>query len=106
MIDQPSGCTRVVVVAVTFMGCAISCSAAQKPPALPRDYNVEPVSFNLVYIDDSFWTPRLDTSREVTIPYAFGKCEETDVLEIEVILQEILFVVASPAGRRLGYMRL
>lgn len=44
---------------------------------LQRDYNVKPVPFNHVHIDDGFWTPRLETSRTVTIPYAFGKCEET-----------------------------
>jgi len=53
-------------------------SAADKPPVqLNRDYNVKPVPFNDVQINDNFWTPRLETSRKVTIPYAFEKCEQT-----------------------------
>jgi len=30
-----------------------------------------------VSVEDGFWLPRLETNREVTIPYAFKKCEET-----------------------------
>jgi len=45
---------------------------------LERDYNVKPVPFNHVHVQDGFWTPRLETSRTVTIPYCFEKCEETD----------------------------
>jgi DUF1680 family protein len=44
---------------------------------LKRDYNVKPVPFNKVRVKDNFWTPRLETSRKITIPYAFKKCEET-----------------------------
>ncbi len=44
---------------------------------LERDYTVKPVPFNQVHVDDGFWTPRLETNRKVTIPYAFQKCEET-----------------------------
>jgi DUF1680 family protein len=55
----------------------MSYAASQDPAALQRDYNVKPVPFHHVHIDDGFWTPRLETSRTVTIPYAFGKCEET-----------------------------
>ncbi|MFC1634901.1 beta-L-arabinofuranosidase domain-containing protein, partial [Planctomycetota bacterium] len=33
--------------------------------------------FNAVRVSDDFWTPRLETNRKVTIPYAFEKCEET-----------------------------
>ncbi len=45
---------------------------------LDHDYNVKPVPFNHVKIEDRFWTDCLETSRSVTIPYAFEKCEETD----------------------------
>jgi hypothetical protein len=43
-----------------------------------RDYNISPVPFSKVHVDDAFWTPRLETSRKVTIPYAFQQCEKTD----------------------------
>ncbi len=42
-----------------------------------RDYPVQPVSFNAVHIADRFWSPRLETNRTVTIPFALEKCEET-----------------------------
>ena len=44
---------------------------------LERDYNVKPVPFSKVHVEDAFWTPRLQTNHDVTIPYAFEKCEET-----------------------------
>ncbi|MHC4439709.1 MAG: glycoside hydrolase family 127 protein [Planctomycetota bacterium] len=44
---------------------------------LKHDYNVKPVPFSMVTVRDDFWTPRLETSRNVTIPYCFEKCEET-----------------------------
>lgn len=40
-------------------------------------YPINPVSFTLVKVSDQFWGPRLKASREVTIPLAFSKCEET-----------------------------
>ena len=42
-----------------------------------KDYPVQPVPFTDVRISDGFWQPRLETSRKVTIPYVFKKCEET-----------------------------
>jgi uncharacterized protein len=42
-----------------------------------RDYPVKPVPFTAVHIDDAFWAPRIETNRTVTIPFAFGKDEET-----------------------------
>jgi DUF1680 family protein len=41
------------------------------------DYLVIPVPLTKVQFEDSFWSPRLATNREVTIPYDFRKCEET-----------------------------
>jgi len=41
-----------------------------------RDYPIQPVPFTEVKLDDAFWAPRIETNRTVTIPYAFGKCEE------------------------------
>jgi hypothetical protein len=46
--------------------------------SLEWDYNVKPVPFNQVQVQDGFWTPRLEINRTVTIPYCFEKCEETD----------------------------
>lgn len=40
-------------------------------------YPISPVPFTSVKVTDSFWGQRLKASREVTIPLAFSKCEET-----------------------------
>lgn len=42
-----------------------------------QDYPIRPVPFTSVKITSSFWQPRLETNRLVTIPFAFQKCEET-----------------------------
>jgi len=42
-----------------------------------KDYAIKPVSFTDVQITDSFWLPRMETNRKVTIPFAFKKCEQT-----------------------------
>ncbi|HLZ54724.1 MAG TPA: glycoside hydrolase family 127 protein [Verrucomicrobiae bacterium] len=42
-----------------------------------HDYPFRPVPFTAVHLDDAFWAPRIETNRAVTIPYAFGKCEES-----------------------------
>ncbi len=57
---------------------AANCLAAENDTQDKRDYNVKPVTFNHVNVDDTFWANRLETSRKVTIPYAFEKCVETD----------------------------
>jgi len=59
--------------------CALPHPATHADPAqLQRDYNVKPVPFNHVHVQDDFWMPRLEINRTVTIPYCFEKCEETD----------------------------
>lgn len=63
-----------VILALLAVRCL---TAAEQGPAA-RDYHVTPVPFSHVHVTDSFWTPRLDTNRNVTIPYAFEQCEKTD----------------------------
>ena len=52
-------------------------SCASKDGALSAGYPISPVPFTSVKVTDSFWGQRLDASRNVTIPLAFSKCEET-----------------------------
>ena len=40
-------------------------------------YPVTPVPFTTTHVDGGFWKQRLDACRDVTIPLAFSKCEET-----------------------------
>ena len=52
------------------------CLCAQE--RLPNiGYPISPVPFTSVKVTDAFWGQRLRASREVTIPLAFSKCEET-----------------------------
>jgi len=41
------------------------------------DYPIQPVPFTAVTLTDSFWQPRLETNRRVTIPYIFEMDEIT-----------------------------
>lgn len=50
---------------------------AQKQVSIHSGYPIDPVPFTSVKVTDSFWGQRLKASREVTIPLAFSKCEET-----------------------------
>ncbi len=40
-------------------------------------YPINPVSFTSVKVDDPLWSPRLQAARDVTVPLAFSKCEES-----------------------------
>ncbi len=66
-------------VAVTLGAAAWSTGRfveAQRP-APPRDYPIQPVPFTAVHLDDEFWAPRIETNRQVTIPFAFEQCERS-----------------------------
>src|SRR5215204_1121834 len=41
-----------------------------------KDYPVQPVPFTDVHLADEFWSPRIETNRTVTIPFAFEQCEK------------------------------
>jgi DUF1680 family protein len=66
--------TTFSLVAV-LLGCvAMPAQSRGQPAALDR---IEPVPFTAVHVEDSFWSPRLDTNREVTVWYDFEQCERT-----------------------------
>jgi DUF1680 family protein len=54
--------------------CLVATSARGQQHA---GYPFTPVPFTKVKVTDAFWGQRLRASREVTIPLAFRKCEET-----------------------------
>jgi DUF1680 family protein len=58
-------------------------SAAPAPggEAEKKDYPITPVPFTKVKVADSFWLPRIETNRAVTIPFLFKKNEETGRLD-------------------------
>lgn len=53
-----------------------ACSTQKKNKEI-SDYPFTPVAFTDVKIDGGFWLPKLETNRDVTLWYEFGKCEET-----------------------------
>ena len=48
---------------------------------LCQDYPLQAVPFSAVTVEDSFWSPRLEVNRTVSIPHAFRECEETGRLK-------------------------
>jgi hypothetical protein len=62
---------------VSWVLCALLWSGGAGAQQAARDYPVKPVPFTSVHFNDVFWTPRIDINRTVTIPFAFGKNEET-----------------------------
>lgn len=72
---MPHKITLIASAALAVL--AASCSGDGKSGA-STGYPIEPVPFTEVkVVEDSFWGQRLKASREVTIPLAFSKCEET-----------------------------
>lgn len=59
------------------MLAALAIPAGAKAPKASHGYPIDPVPFTSVKVTDNFWGQRLKASREVTIPLAFSKCEET-----------------------------
>lgn len=62
------------LLAITCLSVAATGLQAQNRS---HGYPIDPVPFTSVKVTDAFWGQRLNASREVTIPLAFGKCEET-----------------------------
>ena len=66
--------TFLFAAAIILLTSAGNTPARQKPVS---GYPITPVQFTSVKVSDGFWGQRLKASREVTIPLAFSKCEET-----------------------------
>ena len=64
---------RSLALTAWLAAALVACTTA--PQKL--DYPFRPVPFTSVQVTDVFWGQRLLASREVTIPLAFSKCEET-----------------------------
>ena len=62
-----------VAAALAFAGCG----PQPETPSSTDSARLEAVPFNAVQVDDSFWRPRIETNRTVTIPTNFEKSEET-----------------------------
>ncbi|MGB2717672.1 MAG: beta-L-arabinofuranosidase domain-containing protein [Vicinamibacterales bacterium] len=64
---------RLVFPILLVSGWAVVAGVQSARP----DYPFRPVPFTSVHLNDSFWAPRIETNRAVTIPAAFQQCERT-----------------------------
>jgi hypothetical protein len=69
---RPLAAALISLFALALSGCRARTAA---PAAL--DYPLRPVPFTQVRLTDSFWAPRLETNRMVSVPYALRMNEET-----------------------------
>lgn len=68
------------ITVAMLIGVALTAGHAPRamaPDKPGHDYPVKPVPFTAVRVTDQFWAPRIEINRTVTIPFAFGKNEET-----------------------------
>lgn len=73
-LSKPLLTTLVVAAVATFApGCSKDSKADKASSTIEYPYNA--VSFTEVTIDDPFWSPRLETTRTVTVPLAFDRCK-------------------------------
>ncbi len=68
--------SRIIILGICLAAGLQECDADAKSK-VSKDYPIGPVPFTDVELTDEFWAPRIETNRKVSIPYAFGKCEET-----------------------------
>lgn len=66
---------RLVLALVMVCVCCAMHAQSKNNPSI--GYPISPVPFTSVKVTDAFWGQRLRASREVTVPLAFSKCEET-----------------------------
>ena len=68
---------KKVLIIMLATAAMLSASAAQRETTAPG-YPITPVPFTAVKVTPgTFWGQRLEASRQVTIPLAFSKCEES-----------------------------
>lgn len=58
------------------LALALAAPSGSSTTAAPRGYPITGVPFTQVRLTDTFWSPRVETNRAVTIPFGFKKSEE------------------------------
>jgi hypothetical protein len=74
-ICQTFGLKTSLAAAISILSLCVANVLQAAEPA--RDYPVKPVPFTAVHLNDSFWAPRIETNRTVSIPFAFEQCEKS-----------------------------
>lgn len=68
---------KKTVIALLFSASVLGAAVQARNAGHSHGYPIDPVAFTSVKIDDPFWSQRLAAVRDVTVPLAFKKCEET-----------------------------
>lgn len=79
MMRNAIGAGGRLAVVLSFVG--VLAGGLPKAGADRADYPLTPVPFMAVRLADSFWLPRIETNRTVTIPFLFRMNEETGRLD-------------------------
>ena len=67
---------KKILVTSALAALALMPASAQKVNKSSGGYPITPVPFTSVKVwNNTFWGQRIETSRKVTIPLAFSKCE-------------------------------
>jgi hypothetical protein len=87
-----------------FIPFALLPALSSQQPAPKYDYPFKPVPFTAVHMNDTFWAPRIEINRKVTVPYAFKECVITGRVANFVRAAEALRGELSNTDRKLpGY---
>ena len=65
---------RTLLIPLLCLATTLQAKTSEHPAT---GYPITPVPFTSVSVTDNFWGQRLRATREVTVPLAFSKCEET-----------------------------
>ena len=78
---------RIVAMKISrrsLLASAAAASCLRASARSARDYPVQPVPFTAVHMSDTFWAPRIETNRTVTIPFAFKNAKRPGASGISI----------------------
>lgn len=67
----------ILLIPIVFVTGIFAGSLSGEEPVIKMDYRIKPVDFTRVHFTDTFWAPKIEINRKISIPSAFKKCEET-----------------------------
>lgn len=77
--------------------------AFQGAARLDRDYPVQPVSFEAVHLNDTFWAPKIEVNRQSSIQAAFEQCEASGRVDNFIRAAQVLRGETPASLRAPGY---
>lgn len=88
MNRELAGFTLVLFLVTAFAGCA-------QPPVRKADFAVAPVPYKDVQVADSFWTPRMENNRNVSIPGMLERSDKSGRNPESRLLEAACYVLAT-----------